>query len=117
MRPYSRADRVAVVIQRALSDILLREVKDPRLQWVLITGVKMSKDLRHARVYFVTTGGTRTPEEVTSAFFQAQGLLKRFLGRELDLRYMPEFEFFYDTSYDYGSRIEELLNDIRSHDG
>ena len=117
MRPYARADRVAALIQRALSDILLREVKDPRLQWVLITGVKMSKDLRHGRVYFVMTGGKRSPEEVAGAFSQAQGVLKRFLGRELDLRYMPDFEFFYDTSYDYGSRIEELLNDIRSHDG
>ena len=117
MRPYDRADRVAVVIQRSLSDILLREVKDPRLQGALITGVKLSKDLRHGRVYFVSTGEGRSPEEVSAAFRQAQGVFKRFLGRELDLRYMPEFEFFYDTSYDYGSRIEELLNDIRSHDG
>lgn len=117
MRPYARAERVAVVVQRALSDILLREVKDPRLQMVSITGVKMTKDLRHARVYFVSTGGERRPEEVAAAFRQAQGVLKRYLGQELDLRYMPEFEFFHDASYDYGSRIEKLLHDIGSDNG
>ncbi len=117
MRPYARADRVAVIMQRALSDILLRQIKDPRLAMAQITDVKMSKDLRHARVFFVTTGGDRTPEEVAEGFRQARGVMKRFLGQELDLRYMPEIEFFHDGSYDYGSRIEKLLHALRSENG
>lgn len=117
MRPYTRADRVAVIMQRTLSDILLKEVKDPRLAMASITSVKLSKDLRHARVYFVTTGGGRDPEEVAEGFRQAQGVLKRFLGRELDLRYMPEIQFFHDDSYDYGSRIEKLLHSLGSENG
>ncbi len=117
MKPYTRADRVAVIVQRTLSDILLREVKDPRLAMAQITGVRMTKDLRHARVYFVTTGGDKTPEEVAEGFRQARGVLKRFLGRELDLRYMPEIEFFHDSSYDYGSKIEKLLHSIRTDNG
>ena len=117
MKPYMRADRVAVILQRTLSDILLREVKDPRLSMASITGVKMSKDLRHARVYFIISGGETTPEEAAEGFRQARGAMKRFLGKELDLRYMPEIEFFLDSSYDYGSRIEKLLDSLRSDNG
>lgn len=117
MRPYTRADRVAVIVQRTLSDILLREIKDPRLTMASITGVKMSKDLRHARVYFVVTGGETSPEDAAQGFRQASGVMKRFMGRELDLRYMPEIEFFHDDSYDYGSRIEQLLHTLKPDNG
>ena len=117
MKPYARSERVGENIRRALSEILIREIKDPRLRMTAITGVKVSRDLRHARVYFVGTGADRPREEIAEGFRQARGLLKRFLASELDLRYMPEIEFFYDDSFDYGTKIEKLLHSIKNENG
>lgn len=112
--PYSRADRVSGLIQQALSDILLKEVNDPRLDMATITHVKLTKDLRIARIYFSAPGG---PEKIVAArngFNSALGFVKAALARRLGLRYMPDLEFFYDESFDYGAHIENLLDSIRS---
>ncbi|MFP4030383.1 MAG: 30S ribosome-binding factor RbfA [Desulfococcaceae bacterium] len=114
MKPFARADRVATLIREALSDILRREIKDPRLEGVLITGVSPSRDLKTARVYFAPTGGAARAEGAAEGFEKARGFIKRTLARELDLRYLPELRFFYDTSFDYGERIEAVLKSLKS---
>jgi len=114
MKPYARAKRVSSQLQRVLTDILTKKIKDPRLELATITGVRMSRDLRYARIYYVVTGDDKTREQVSEAFETARGSLKRFLASQLNLRYMPEIRFFYDTSLDYGSRIEKLLSSIES---
>lgn len=113
-KPFARADRVAALIREALSDVLRRQIKDPRLEGVLITGVVPSKDLKTARVYFAPTGGPARAEGAAEGFEKARGFIKRTLGRELDLRYLPELRFFYDTSFDYGERIEKVLKSLKS---
>lgn len=114
MKPFARSDRVAALIQEALSDVLRREIKDPRLEGVLISGVRMSRDLKTARVYFAPTGGPARAEGAAEGFEKARGFIKRTLARELALRYMPEIQFFYDTSFDYGERIEAVLKSLKS---
>jgi len=118
MTGYSRADRVGGLIQQILSDLLHREINDPRLQMTTITGVTLTKDLRLARIYFATAGGKASSEEAVQGFRSASGFIKRRLGPQLGLRYMPELEFFYDESFDYGARIDRLLKSIApSSDG
>ncbi len=112
MKSYTRADRVSGLIQRTLSDILKKEISDPRIEAAVITDVEMSKDLKNARIYYCITGGVRTPEEADQGFARAMGYIKRSLGEQLDLRYMPDLKFFYDESFDYGSRIDNLLKAI-----
>lgn len=115
MRPFSRADRVAGLIREVIADTLRKKIKDPRLDSVIISGVKLSPDLKNARVYFVVSG--KDEERIKSAaagLQKASGFLKRTLGRELTLRYMPKLNFFYDDSFDYGERIEELLKSIKT---
>jgi len=112
MKPYARAERVSSQMQRVLTDILTKKIKDPRLEQATVTGVKMSRDLRHARIYYVVNGDEKVREQVSEGFETARGSLKRFLARQLNLRYMPEIRFFYDTSLDYGSHIEKLLSSI-----
>lgn len=114
MKPFARSDRVSALIQEALSDILRREIKDPRLEGVLISGVKMSPDLKIARIYFAPTGGAARAEGAAEGFENARGFIKRTLARELDLRYMPDLRFYYDTSFDYGERIEAVLKSLKS---
>lgn len=113
MTLFSRADRVGGQIQKVISEILLRGIKDPRLEMTTITAVKMSKDLKIARIYFTTTGGKTNAEDALKGFKSAAGFLKRSLSSELALRYMPELVFFYDESYDYGERIENVLKSIK----
>jgi ribosome-binding factor A len=116
MKPFSRADRVGGQIQKVLSDILLKKIKDPRLEAATITGVKMSRDLKFARVYFVTSGGKESMEAAAEGFKSALGYVKRKLAAQLGLRYMPELRFFYDDSFDYGSHIDKMIKSVRSED-
>lgn len=112
MTQFSRADRVSQLIQRELSEILQKETKDPRLKMTTITGVKMSKDLKNARIYFSNTVAGRNADDVLKGFQSAHGHIKRTLASRLDLRYMPDLRFYYDESFDYGARIEKLLKSI-----
>lgn len=117
MKPFTRADRVGRLIQETLSDILLRQIKDPRLEMTIITKVKMSPDLKNAHVFFSTSGGTRErKQEAHQGFNSAIGYIKRELARELELRYMPRLKFSYDDSFDYGAHIEELLKQVKEEE-
>jgi len=117
MKPFARSDRVCGQIQKVLSDILLKRIKDPRLESATITGVKMSRDLRIARIYFATTGNKKKVAEATEGFKSAIGYVKRTLAGQLGLRYMPELRFFYDESFDCGSHIEKILKDVKAKNG
>jgi ribosome-binding factor A len=111
---YSRADRVSGLIQKTLSEILLKEVKDPRLALTTISGVKMTRDLRIARIYFSSPGGPEKIAAVQEGFKSALGFVKVTLAKRLNLRYMPELEFYYDDSFDHGAHIEKLLQSLRT---
>ena len=117
MSQYSRAERVGGLIQQTVADILARRIKDPRLELATITHVKMTRDLRIARIYFSIAGGPEKVKAAEQGFKSAIGFLKRDLSRQLDLRYMPNIEFYYDESFDYGSHIDNLLKSIATkHD-
>lgn len=116
MRPFSRADRVGGLIKQNIAELLIRQISDPRLHHVAITGVKVSKDLKLATIYFSTPGGEKGQQDAREGFEQARGFIKRELAQRLGLRYMPDLRFFYDASIDYGARIEELLKAVKRED-
>ena len=113
---FKRADRVADLVKAELSDILLKQIRDPRIGLLTITDVKMSDDLRSARIYFVQMGKDKLDAELQAGLEKAKGFLKRELGKRLSLRYMPDVFFFYDKSFEYGSRIDKLLMEIHEKD-
>jgi ribosome-binding factor A len=117
MKSYTRSDRVAGEIQRVVSEILRKDIHDPRLSGVAISGVKMSKDLRNARIYFTMSPAKHTREDAANGFASAMGYIKRTLAEQLELRYMPNLRFYYDESFDYGSRIDHVLKSIDTADG
>ncbi|MDA8140161.1 MAG: 30S ribosome-binding factor RbfA [Desulfobacteraceae bacterium] len=116
MRPFSRADRVGGLIKQTLAELLLRQISDPRLTGAVITGVKVTGDLRLAKIYFSAPGGEKGHQEAKEGFEQAHGFIKRELAQRLGLRYMPDLRFYYDASIDYGARIEELLKTVKQRD-
>ncbi len=117
MKPYTRADRVGGLIREVLADILRKNIKDPRLHLTTVTGVKMSSDLKLAKIYFSVSGGKDRIVSVQKGFESAGGFIKRTLAGELNLRYMPELRFYYDESFDYGDHINKLLKKINTEDG
>ncbi|MBF0224705.1 MAG: 30S ribosome-binding factor RbfA [Desulfobacterales bacterium] len=112
MKSFSRTERISALLQRNLSDILHKEIKDPRLEQITITHVKVSNDLKHARVFFCHSGKNRTKEEIIEGLNSAKGYMKRVLAKNLDLRYMPELNFNYDESFDYAQRIDLELRKL-----
>ena len=117
MKHFSRSERVGGQIQKILSEILQRDIHDPRLALTTITGVKMSRDLRLARIYFATAGDKHRKAAADLGFQSAAGFVKRTLAARLGLRYMPDLVFSYDESFDYGARIDNLLRAIDTDDG
>ena len=106
-----RPARVAHLVQAELARLLLREVKDPRLQHVTVTAVRMSPDLRVAHAYVRTLGAGGT--EVLDALRRAAPFLRGEIGRVLGLRVTPELRFAYDTVPDDAQRLDELLRRAR----
>ena len=108
-----RRERVAHQIQAELANLLLREARDPRLQSVTLTGVRITADLRLARVYFRTLTPDATPREADAALRRATPFLRRQLGRVLGMRVTPELRFEYDTTPDTARRVDALLDETR----
>ena len=92
-----------------MADILLREIGDPRLKKVTVTDVKVTDDLRLARLYFVEMGENTLGDDTKEGLAKAAGYLRRELGKRLQLRRVPELMFIHDESFAYGDRIERLL--------
>jgi len=112
MRTYPRSERVRYRIKEELANLLLKDIKDPRLDMVTITHVKVSNDLRNARVYYCLSGDEDRLRAAKEGFAKAAGFVKRELASRLGLRYMPNFTFFYDDTFDYGAKIDQLLQKI-----
>ena len=117
MNPFARSERVSGLIQKVLSEILHKDIKDPRLKMATITGVEVSRDLRLAYIYFTTPDGDQKKDAAIKGFNSARGFIKRILANELDLKYMPDIKFIYDESLDYGSHIDSLIRLTREKDG
>jgi ribosome-binding factor A len=108
-----RQKRVADLILRELSDIVHRRVKDPRLEGLTITGVKVSPDYSYADVLIYRLGGDPEGlEEALQGIESANGFIRRELGSRISIRQTPELRFHLDKSIDYGAHIESLLDQI-----
>lgn len=115
-REFSRTRRVADQIQRELADLLLREVSDPRLQGVTVSGVEVSKDLAHARV-FVHPSREADAQAIVTALNHAASYLRKGLAGRLQLRVLPRLRFIHDPSLDAGERLDALLEGLASGSG
>ncbi|MBD3670965.1 MAG: 30S ribosome-binding factor RbfA [Gammaproteobacteria bacterium] len=110
-RDFDRSRRVGEQIQRELSELVRREIKDPRLGMVTISGVEVSKDFSTARVFITVLGKERSAaEEDLEILNHAAGHLRGLLGRSIRLRHIPKLSFFYDAAIDSGARMDALID-------
>jgi ribosome-binding factor A len=101
------------LILRELSDIVRRRVKDPRLEGLTITGVKVSPDYGYADILIYRLGGDpEALDEALEGLESAKGFIRRELGSRISIRQTPELRFHLDESIDYGAHIESLLDQI-----
>lgn len=107
-----RPQRVGQLVREELSGIFQKELKDPRLDFVTITGVKMSKDLRNAKVFISTLGNSESRDCILETLIHAIPFIRTALGQRLRLRYTPELLFTYDKSMEQGSKIDTILNHL-----
>lgn len=115
-----RQGRLGEEIRKLIGEMLLREIKDPRLSgMVSISSVTVTKDGSYATCYVTVLGGsidkeptTEEKEEVIAAFQSAKGLIKREIGNRIKLRHVPELIFKLDTSMEYGRKMSKIMNEL-----
>lgn len=108
--PYDRAGRIADEIHHIIASVCYNELSDPRLKGLEITDVKVTKDLQIARVYYYMQDANEdNMRPVKEGLESAAGFFKRSIAKELDLRYVPDIEFFYDETVDLEKKIEQVM--------
>jgi ribosome-binding factor A len=111
-----RLRRVADQIQRELSEIVQAELKDPRVGMVTLTGVEVSSDLAHAKVFFTSLAGIERRGETLKGLARAGGFLRTMLGARLKIHNVPELHFVYDESVESGIRLTQLIEEAVASD-
>lgn len=106
-----RTDRVGEAIQALVADLLVREIKDPRIGLVTITAARVSPDLRHARVYFSCLGDEEQRTRSLRGLRSAAGFIRSQIARQLNLRTAPEVVFEFDPSLEQADRLSRLLKE------
>ena len=114
---WNRSERVGPLIFEEISLLLFSKLEDPRLKGVSLTKVKITKDLKLARVYFSTMGNEEEIKAAQTALSNAKGKFKKVIGKNCNLRYIPELEFHYDRNLAYADKIDKILHEINKKDG
>ncbi len=109
----SRIERVSQQLKREISLIIQRELTDPRLEFVTITQVEVSRDLRQAKVFFSILGTALKRENAQEGLDGARGLIRKLVGQQIVMRHVPELTFIYDRSLEWSASIEETLREIK----
>ena len=109
---YKRSEKVAEAIHEMVSELLIKGLKDPRIGFVTITGVKVTDDLHLATIFFTVIGSEEERRATEKGLNSARGYIRKEMGKNLRMRYIPDIVFKYDESVEYGSRIESLLREI-----
>jgi len=112
-----RQEKVAEALREEVSIIIHDELKDPRLGFVTVTRAEITADLRQAKIFFSVLGQDQDYKKTKEALDSALGFIRRLIGQRIKLRFVPEIIFREDRSSEYSIRIQEVLDQIKEHDG
>ncbi len=116
MKEGKRSERVGDLIQKEISEMLVKSVKDPRIGFVTITRVSVSEDCRLAKVYYSVLGSLTDKDRSKKGLESARGFIRKELGRRLTLRYTPEIAFQFDPGIEYSVHIGEVLHNLHEEE-
>ncbi len=113
MHPYKRSARVGDLIKEEVADIIMHKLKDPRLGFITVTDARVSKDLRHAKIYISVLEPLK--KDVTlKILISSAGFIRSELAKRIKIKFIPELDFKFDESIEYGAKIDRMLNEIKS---
>ncbi|OCG01246.1 ribosome-binding factor A [Gilliamella sp. wkB178] len=117
-KAFNRSSRVGHELQKEIAIILQREIKDPRLGMVTVSGVDISRDLAYAKVFvtFLNDDDPEIVEQGLQVLNDAKGYIRTLIGKAMRLRIIPEIKFFYDESLVKGMQMSSLVSDVIKHD-
>ncbi|WP_303815194.1 30S ribosome-binding factor RbfA [Acidaminococcus timonensis] len=111
-----RAEKLQALIKQELSNMLIRDVKDPRVKFVTITGVEVSNDLSYAKVYVSLYGSEEQQAQAWKGLQHGLGYFRTEIAKRIDLRVAPQLSFHKDTSMEYSAHIESLLHELKKEE-
>lgn len=112
----NRAEKLAGVLKKKISGIIQTELKDPRIGFVTITRVEVSKDLKYVKVFFSVLGTEKEKKSAVIGLGRATSFVRRLIAQEVDVRVVPEIVFKIDETYEYALRVNELLERIKKEE-
>jgi ribosome-binding factor A len=115
MLPYKRSQRVGDLIREEVADIIMYRLKDPRIGFVTVTGVDMTPDMKMAKVY-VSVLKEEDRELTLDILNSSKAFIRSLLAKRLRMKVIPTVEFRFDTSIEYGYKIDKLLKEIKDRD-
>ncbi len=117
MRRFQRSDRVSEELMKEISSIIHNQMKDPRIaSLVSIVRVELSRDIKHAKVFFSVYGSEKEKSDTHAALRHGAGFVRSLLGKNMHMRNIPEINFLLDESMEKSARINELLKETTSGD-
>jgi ribosome-binding factor A len=111
-----RSDRLAHELKNEVSNLIARELRDPRVGFATVTEAKVSPDLSHARIYVSVLGSTEEQRTTLAALNRASGFLRRALGTRLKLRKSPQITFTLDQTIERGARMSKIIAQFAGED-
>jgi ribosome-binding factor A len=115
-KDFPRARRVADEIQRELAELIRLELKDPRVGLITVTGVEVTSDLEHAKIFVTSLNPQATHQDVLAGLKRAAGFLRSQLARRMKLRLVPQLSFVYDESVEHGMHLSQLIDQAIAED-
>jgi len=109
-----RIEKINQRVKEEVSRIIQLEVKDPRLEFVTVTQVEVTRDLQHARIFFSVLGDEKKAQDAEHGLNSARGFIRRLIGQRIRMRYTPEIEFTLDRSLQYGIDIENAIERLKN---
>ncbi|MFQ5822754.1 MAG: 30S ribosome-binding factor RbfA [bacterium] len=116
MKEFKRSRRVAELLREEISQIITQELKDPLIGITTVTAIKLTDDLKSARVYVSILGDAETKEKGLRGLERAKSWIRSELGHRMDLKYIPIIKFCYDETVDYAQNIESIIKKIHQED-
>jgi ribosome-binding factor A len=110
---FKRTDRIGDLIQQEIADILTKKVKDPRIGFTTVTGVEVTRDLRHAKVFVSILGDDPTQKAGLKGLNSASGFIRGELGKRIQMKFTPELLFRLDKTLDKATQVLDLLDIIQ----
>ncbi|MDP8234113.1 MAG: 30S ribosome-binding factor RbfA [Candidatus Saelkia tenebricola] len=112
----SRVDKISQQLKKAISRILLLEVKDSRIGFVTITQVRVSSDLKIAKVYYTLLEGNVKKKDAHEGLERASGYIRKLVAGRMKMRFTPEIKFYFDDTIEESIRIEKILDELKDED-